>query len=290
MTNTAFRLARSLTARATACGWMRSALRARSAWWSSLWSQARRSSVTRSPIARAGLRRDLIHKQFERRPRRAKHAEHSRGAAAEHLGTLVDLHDDRAFGKVVRVRVVRAHHQQQVGTHDRIIDGLRADHADAAHPMWIIIRHDVLTLDGMDQRRLETIGENLQLHCRSVAAGAAHDENTPRGIDPARDACDVLGARRDLRAWLQSLDAGDVAVGVRQHDVLRQCEMRNATARIGGGNRLMDHRGRLLRRDDGLRVKRDIAKQEIGLRALEVVNAVQLARHVAGDCQHGCSH
>ena len=89
------------------------------------------------------------------------------------------------------------------------------------------------------------------------------------------------------RAWLQSLDAGDVAVGVRQDDVLRQCEMRNATARIGGGNRLMDHSGSLLRRDDGFRVKRDIAKQEIGLRALEVVNAVQLGRHVAGDCEHG---
>jgi hypothetical protein len=138
----------------------------------------------------------------------------------------------------------------------------------------------------MDQRRLQTIGENLQLRCRSVAAGAAHDENTPRGIDPARDTGDVLGARRDLRAWLQSLDAGDVAVGVRQDDVLRQCEMRNATARIGGGNCLMNHRGSLLRRDDGFRVKRDIAKQEIGLRGLEVVNAVQLARHVAGDCEH----
>ena len=76
--------------------------------------------------------------------------------------------------------------------------------------------------------RLETIGEHLQLRCSSVAAGAAHDENAPRRVDPARDTGDVLGARHDLRAWLQRLDAGDVAVGVRQDDVLRQCEMRNA--------------------------------------------------------------
>jgi hypothetical protein len=97
-----------------------------------------------------------------------------------------------------------------------------------------------------------------------VAAGAAHDENAPRRVDPARDTGDVLGARHDLRAWLQSLDAGDVAVGVRQDDVLRQCEMRNATARIGGGNRLMDHRGSLLRRDDGFRVKRDSRNRRSG--------------------------
>jgi hypothetical protein len=46
-----------------------------------------------------GLRRDLIHKQLERRPRGAKHAERSRGAAAKHLGTLVDVRHDRALGR-----------------------------------------------------------------------------------------------------------------------------------------------------------------------------------------------
>ena len=73
------------------------------------------------PVARVGFRRDLINEQFERRPRRAKHAERGWRATAEHLGPLVDLHDHRSVRPEIRIRIIGARHQQQISTHDRIV-------------------------------------------------------------------------------------------------------------------------------------------------------------------------
>src|ERR1700730_7316557 len=91
-------------------------------------------------------------------PRRAHDAECGRSAASEHLSSLVDLDNVGAFaGQEVRVGIISADHQQQVAMHHRIVDRLGANHAEAAHPAWVLVGHDVLALDRMDQRRLESI-------------------------------------------------------------------------------------------------------------------------------------
>ena len=91
-------------------------------------------------------------------PRRAHDAECGRSAASEHLSSLVDLDNVGAFaGQEVRVGIISADHQQQVAMHHRIVDRLGANHAEAAHPAWVLVGHDVLALDRMDQRRLEPI-------------------------------------------------------------------------------------------------------------------------------------
>jgi hypothetical protein len=185
------------------------------------------------------------------------------------------------------MRILGAHHQQQFGAHDRIVYRLRTDHADATHPVWIIIRHDVLALDGMDQRRLETVGQGPQLRRGPMAAGPAHDENAAGRVYPARDTGYILRAHRDLRARPQSVHAGDAAVGSRQDDVLRQCEMSDAAARVGRGDRLMDDGGGLLRRIGSFRIERHIAKQQIWIGGLDVIDALHFARHVAGEREHG---
>ena len=105
-------------------------------------------------------------------------------------------------------------------------------------------------------------------------------------IDAAGDFGNVRLARRDLGPRLQSRDARDAAVGLGANDILRQRQVGDAAARIGGGDRLMNDARRLGRRGDGFGIERDVAEQEIRLGGLDVVGAVQLARHVAGQRQH----
>ena len=182
-----------------------------------------------------------------------------------------------------RIGIVGAEHQQQIAMHDRVVDGLRADHADAAHPARVVVRHDVLALDRMDQRRLEPIGERAQFVGCAMAPGAAHDHDAAGLIDPAGDIGDVCITRCDFGSWLQRREAGHAAVGLCRDDILRQRQMRDATAGIGGCDRLMNDGRCLSRRGDRFGVQRDITEQEIGFGRLDEVGAVQLARHVPGE-------
>src|SRR5215470_3566484 len=58
--------------------------------------------------------------------------------------------------------------------------------------------------------------------------------------------------------------------------------MCNAAARVGSRNRLMNDCRRLRRGGNSLGVEGDIAEQQIRLGRLEIVDAAQLAHHVAG--------
>src|SRR5258706_8413239 len=92
------------------------------------------------------------------------------------------------------VRIVRADHQQQVAIHDCVIYGLGVDHADAAHPVWVVVRHDVLTLHRMDQWRLRSIRESAQLFASAVASGLAHGYDAGCAVDPAGYFSDTLSS------------------------------------------------------------------------------------------------
>jgi hypothetical protein len=46
-----------------------------------------------------------------------------------------DLNDGAFTREKFRMRIIGTEHQQQIEMHDRVADGLGADHADAAHPM-----------------------------------------------------------------------------------------------------------------------------------------------------------
>ena len=80
---------------------------------------------------------------------------------------------------------------------------------------------------------------------------------------------------------LQGCYAVDAILRLRRDDILRQRQMGDTTARVGGDDRLMNDTCRLRRRSDGFGVERDVAEQKIGLGRLDVVNAMQLARQVA---------
>src|ERR1700751_2659150 len=64
--------------------------------------------------------------------------------------------------------------------------------------------------------------------------------------------------------------------------------MRDAAARIGGRDGLMNGGRGLCRRGNGLGVERDITEKQVGICRLKIVDALQLARHLSGKRKNGC--
>ena len=137
----------------------------------------------------------------------------------------------------------------------------------------------------MDQGRLEPIREGAQFVARAVTSSAAHDDDAAGLIDPAGNFGNILVAHGDFLTRLQRCHAGDVACRRPSDHILRKRQVGDAAARIGGRYRLMDDRRRLRRGGDSFGVERDIAKQKIGRGCLDVVGALVLAHHVAGNRQ-----
>ena len=95
-----------------------------------------------------------------------------------------------------------------------LIVRLRSDHADAAHPARVVVRHDVFALDGMDQRRLEPIGERAQFLGCAMTSGAAHDHDAAGFVDAAGDLGNICLAGDDFGSRLERGDARNAAVGL----------------------------------------------------------------------------
>ena len=66
----------------------------------------------------------------------------------------------------------------------------------------------------------------------------------------------------------------------------RQRQMCDATTGISGGDGLMDDGRRLCRRGNGLGIERDIAEQRVCICRLKILRALQLARHLPGECKN----
>jgi hypothetical protein len=115
-----------------------------------------------------------------------------------------------------------------------------------------------------------------------VASVAAHDNDIGGRIDLARHHSDVCCGRRKLGERPQRRNARDAAIGFRCNHILRECQMRNAAARVGSRDRLMNDSGRLRRGGNGFGIETDIAEKQIRLGRLDIVDPAQLARHVAG--------
>src|ERR1700736_4061822 len=122
-----------------------------------------------------------------------------------------------------------------------------------------------------------------------MAAIAAHDHDAVGVIDSAGDFCDVGFARGKLWTRLQSCDTGDTTFRLRRNDILWKGQVGDATARVGSCNCLMNDARRLRRRGDCFRVEGDVTEQQIGLCRLDVVSPMELAWHVAGQCQRAWS-
>src|SRR6516225_10832935 len=138
------------------------------------------------------LRLHPIEQRFDGRPHRADNAELGRRAAADHPRPLIHL-DDHAFaGQEFRIGIVGAEHQKQIAAHDSVIIGLRSDHADAAHPARVVVRHDIFAFDRMYQWRLEPIGKRTQFLGCTMTSGTAHDHDAPGFVDAEGDLGDLV--------------------------------------------------------------------------------------------------
>jgi hypothetical protein len=171
--------------------------------------------------------------------------------------------------------------------HDSLVHGLGADHADAAHPSGVIVRHDVLALDRMDQWGFDPVREGAQDIGRPAASAAAHDHHTVRLLDPTGNFGDILVARSEFLTGLQGCHAGEATFRLGRDDILWERQVGDATPRVGGCDRLVNDARCLLRGRDGFRIERNIAEKQVGLGRLDEVHPLHLAGHVTGERQHG---
>jgi hypothetical protein len=233
-----------------------------------------------------GLGLHPVQQHLQRWPCRADDAEARRCAPAERFGAHIDLDDIALARQEVGIGIVGADHDEQVAIMHGIVDGLGADHAETAHPAWIIERHDLLAAHRMHQWRLQLIAERTQEFGAADGAMAAHDDNAAGFVDAAGGFLYGGIIRQDLAAWHQRGKARCRPFGFRRQHVDRQRQMRDARPCIGGGDGLMDHAGRLRGGGDGLGVECDVAKQQVRLGGLEKVDAFGCPRHFARECQH----
>ena len=99
----------------------------------------------------------------------------------------------------------------------------------------------------MDQWRLEPIGKRAQFLGCAMTSGAAHDHDTAGFVDAAGHLGNIFFAGDDFGSRLERGDTRNAAVGLCGEDVHWHRQMRDATARIGGGDGLMDDGRRLCR-------------------------------------------
>ena len=69
-------------------------------------------------------------------------------------------------------------------------------------------RHNLLALDRVDQWRLEPIRQGAQFVDGAMAAGAAHDQDMVREVDPICDFVDIVVARDALGRPLEVTTLG----------------------------------------------------------------------------------
>ena len=110
------------------------------------------------------LLRDLRQQRRERAGDVADEAEIEPGAAAEVLAAQIDLRD-LGLGRVeLPIGEIRAQHQQQVAVEHRVVAGREADQAGHADVERIVVLDIFLAAQGVDDRRLERVGQREHLH------------------------------------------------------------------------------------------------------------------------------
>ena len=181
----------------------------------------------------------------------------------------------------VGIGIVGAEHQQQLGVLDRVDTRLAADHPDAADPVRIAVRQQLLSPVGMRQRRLQPVRQRHELRFRTAAAGTAQHRDALRILDQRRRRRDVLGRGGDRRTRAKRGNAGHRPGQLRRENVGRNAEMSDAARAIGLRDRLVEDGRCLLRRAQRLGVNRDIAEQQVGIVLLGVVGAAQIGRHAS---------
>src|SRR5450759_1400484 len=99
--------------------------------------------------------------------------------------------------------------------HHVVVDGPSANHAEAAHPARIVVSHQLLAADRMNQRRLKTVRQRAQKIGGAAATGAAHDHQAAGLVDPEGDFGDVGFSSGELgTAALEAVANGEADVAI----------------------------------------------------------------------------
>ena len=193
------------------------------------------------------------------------------------------------LGEELPVGEVGAEHEQRVAGMHRRVAGGKADEAGHPDVVGIVVLDVLLAAEGMDDRRLERIGELHQGHMRAGAATAAEQRDLPARVEELRQLVQFgCGGAYVRRRRQQARLGGDGAGGrVAQRHVAGDHDDRDAALADGGADRGLEHVGQLGRARDHLAIDAAFAEKVLRMRLLEIVRADLGRRDVGCDRQNG---
>src|SRR5260370_3750498 len=93
------------------------------------------------------------------------------------LATQVNLKNLCLLRKELRIRKIRAEHQQRIAVHHRVVTGGEAEQASHAYVIWIVVLDELLTTQRVHNGSLKSGGQRDQSVMRSLATSAAENRD-----------------------------------------------------------------------------------------------------------------
>ncbi len=116
-------------------------------------------------------------------------------AATQVVASDVHLNDGLPAGIPVGIREVRSEHQEHVASTHRVVAGSETDQARHADVVGVVVLDKLLASQGVNDRRLDGLGEFHQLVVGARASGPSQDGHPLVAVQQIREASEVAVAR-----------------------------------------------------------------------------------------------
>ena len=227
-------------------------------------------------------RRQLLQRVFDF----ADEAQAHRRAPSNLLPAQVDLDDLGFWGKELRVRKVRAQHEQRIAVHHGVVAGRKAEQASHADIVGIVVLDELLAPHRVHDGRFQFRCQRHQLLMRTLAAGAAKNGHLLRPVENFSSLSQLFKRGTDHRGGLMDAELQRWVGTLTLQHVSRNHHHRDAPQGDGGAHGNPQDPRHLVCLRDQLAVMAALPKKMLGMGLLEIPAADFFAGHLGCDGQH----